>query len=78
MNNKYLGRTSSRRFTVGGVNVFEFKWHTTGEVFTVCEPEKGKIYSLDAYYISTLNGNIYFIAGKDENHDYLFFEYGEE
>lgn len=78
MSNKYLGRAESRRFLIGGTNVFDYKWITTGEFSTVYDPENDKAYNFKSYYINLPNGREFFIAGKDETNRYLFFEYEEK
>ena len=78
MKYEYLGRTKSRRFTVGGVNVFDLKWNTCGEVVTVFDPVNEKPYNFDVCYITTGNGNVYFVVGNDEKHDYVFVTYKED
>lgn len=77
MRNQYLGRAVGRRFLIGGVNVFDYKWITTGEFATVYDPENDKIYNFKCYYVNTVNGNVYFVSGQDEKRKHLFFEYEE-
>lgn len=73
--NDYIGRAIGRKFALRGINVFEFKWKTTGMVHTVYDPETDKAYSLNSYYISPVGGDINFIAGKDDKGSWMFFRY---
>ena len=71
---KFIGSSRDDVFCIKGVDLFRYKWYSAGDCSPVVNPENGRLYSFSAYYINYGDKKLEFIAGKDENDNWLFFE----
>jgi hypothetical protein len=55
------------KFIINGLNIWDFKWHNTGEYINVKDPLYGQQYSFAVYEISNENIKVIFAAGEFSN-----------
>lgn len=70
----FIGSANENVFCIKGIDLFRYKWITTGECAYVVNPETEKVYSFSVYSIAYGNKTLEFVAGKDEYGNWLFFE----
>ena len=74
MNTIFLGYGNGKKILIAGVNIYNFKWDTTGECITVINPENKKGYTFTVYSCSVGNENIKFACGYFENNKDVFYK----
>lgn len=74
MMHKYLGKSDKDCFYIKGVDLFRHKWKTVGDCAAVMEPESKRVYTFSVYEVEQGNRVITFIAGKNYDGEWLFFD----
>lgn len=59
--------TDGQRFEINGLNIWEYRWLSTGEKIEVKDPTYGRKYTFTVYEISTDNRVVTFAAGEYSN-----------
>lgn len=57
----------NEKYEINGLNIWDFKWDSTGKKITVKDPLHGQSYSFNIYKIKTTNFEITFVAGEFSN-----------
>ncbi|HOZ75170.1 MAG TPA: hypothetical protein PLI38_07950 [Flavobacterium sp.] len=57
----------SEKYEINGINIWDFRWDSTGKKITVKDPLYGQSYSFNIYKIKTANFEITFVAGEFSN-----------
>lgn len=70
----FIGSTNENVFCIKGIDLFRYKWSTTGQCAYVVNPKNQKVYSFSVYSIAYGGKTLEFAAGKDEYGNWLFFE----
>jgi ribosomal protein S1 len=59
--------SDGQTFEINGINIWDFKWESTGKKTNVKDPIYGKAYSFEIYKIENNNSEIQFVAGEFTN-----------
>ena len=74
----FLGKSNGKKFCIKGIDVFSYKWRTTGKCDIVLEPKTKRPFSFSMYEIETDSRKISFLAGKFDDDDWAFYMEADE
>ncbi len=74
---KYLGKTTTQKFIIKGINVYKYEWVLEGRCVIVMDPTNKKARSLSVHKITVGDRDLLFVSGMLSDGSIGFFEYEE-
>ena len=74
----FLGKSNGKKFCIKGIDVFSYKWRSTGKCDIVLDPKTKDPYSFSIYEIETDSRKITFLAGKLSDDNWAFYMEADE